>query len=137
MADRAKAEHDLKKAAKQAGAELKTSDLVTLSSQVPDIGAMSGSASVAFGMKPGEISIPILGGTNGAVLQLLEKQEPTQAEIDKGLDTVREQLVQQKREQVFELFVSNLRSTMEKRGKIQINQPLMKQLTTPRTEETS
>jgi hypothetical protein len=45
--------------------------------------------------------------------------------------------VQQKRDQMFELFVTNLRTTLEKRGQIRINGPLMKQLTTPRTEESS
>jgi peptidyl-prolyl cis-trans isomerase D len=137
LSDRARAQHDLKKAAKEEGATVKSSDLVNLSAQVPDLGAMSGAASVAFGMKAGEISGPLNTGTSGVVLELTEKQEPTQAEIDKGLDTVRDQLAQQKREQMFELFVENLKTQMEKRGKIQINGPLMKQLTTPRNEESS
>ena len=135
LADRAKAQHDLKKAAKEAGATVKTSELVNMSGQVPDLGSMSGPASVAFGMKPGDISGPLNTGTSGAVLQLVEKAEPPQPEIEKGSDVVREQLVQQKREQMFELFVANLKSDMEKRGKIRINQPLMKQLTTPRANE--
>ena len=59
LSDRAKAEHDLKKAAKEAGATMKTSDFVLPDGQVPDIGSMSGGASVAFTMKPGEISGPI------------------------------------------------------------------------------
>ena len=68
LADRAKASHDLKKAAKEAGATVKTSDLVARDGQVPDIGPMNGSASVAFAMKPGEISGPLQGGGNGIVL---------------------------------------------------------------------
>ncbi len=51
LADRAKAEHDLKKAAKEAGATIKTSDFVLPDGQVPDIGSMSGGASVAFSLK--------------------------------------------------------------------------------------
>ena len=51
LADRAKAEHDLKKAAKEAGAAMKTSDFVLPDGQVPDIGSMSGGASVAFTLK--------------------------------------------------------------------------------------
>src|SRR5262249_23656953 len=42
LSDRAKAEHDLKKAAKELGAEYKTSDFVAPDAQVPDIGSMSG-----------------------------------------------------------------------------------------------
>ena len=42
LADRAHAEHDLAKAAKEAGATFKTSDLVSRTQNVPDIGSMSG-----------------------------------------------------------------------------------------------
>ena len=42
LSDRAKAEHDLKKAAKEAGAAIKTSELVHPDGQVPDIGSMAG-----------------------------------------------------------------------------------------------
>ncbi len=59
LSDRAKSEHDLKKAAKELGATVKTSDLVLPDGQVPDLGAMSGPASVAFTLKAGEISGPI------------------------------------------------------------------------------
>src|SRR5579863_3925583 len=68
LSDRAKAEHDLKRAAKELGATLKTSDLVAPDGQVPDIGSMSGQASVAFSLKPGEISGPLNNGADGAVL---------------------------------------------------------------------
>ena len=46
LADRAHAEHDLKKAAKELGATVKTSDLVGPTAQVPDIGSLTGAASV-------------------------------------------------------------------------------------------
>ena len=61
LSDRARAEHDLKKAAKELGATVKTSDLVNSTAQVPDVGAMTGAANVAFGMAVGEISGPIQG----------------------------------------------------------------------------
>ncbi len=41
LADRAHSEHDLEKAAKEVGATVKTSDLVSRSSQMPELGAMS------------------------------------------------------------------------------------------------
>ena len=52
LSDRAKAEHDLKRAAKELGATVKTSDFVLPDGQVPDVGSMSGQAAVAFNMKP-------------------------------------------------------------------------------------
>lgn len=134
LSDRARALHDLKKAAKEEGATLKTSDLVTRKDQVPDVGAMSGSASMAFSMKPGEISGPINNGSSGAVLSVLQVQAPSQADFQKQKDQTREQVLQQKRDQMLQLFIANLRDRMEKSGKIQINQQVLKQLTTPHGE---
>jgi len=134
LSDRARALHDLKKAAKEQGATLKTSELVTRKEQVPDVGAMSGPASVAFTMKPGEISGPIDSGSSGAVLSLVDREAPSQADFQKQKSQVREQVLQQKRDQMLQLFIANLREQMEKSGKIQINQQVLKQLTTPHNE---
>jgi peptidyl-prolyl cis-trans isomerase D len=129
LADKAKAEHDLKKAAQQMGATLKTSDEVTINSQVPELGRMSDGAAVAFSLKPGEISGPIDTGRAGAVLMLISKQEPTPEEIAKGAEQTRETLLQQKRGEAFQLFAMALRQRMEKDGKIRINKEEMNRLT--------
>lgn len=129
LADRAKAEHDLKKASEEAGATIKTSDFVLPDGQVPDIGSMSGGASVAFSLKPGEISGPISNGTTGVVLSVLDRQEPTPQDFDAKKDQVRDALIQNKQQEMFGLFVTNLRAQMEKSGKIQINADEMKGLT--------
>ena len=129
LSDRAKAEHDLKKAAKELGATLKTSELVDPNGQMPDLGSMSGPASAAFALKPGEISGPINSGANGAVLQIQEKQQPSDADFTAKKDEVRDSLLQQKENELFVMFVTNLRQQMEKSGKIKINQEEMKGLT--------
>jgi peptidyl-prolyl cis-trans isomerase D len=129
LADRAKTEHDLKKAAKELGATVKTSDLVAPDGQVPDIGSMTGQAAVAFSMKPGEISRPINSGANGVVISLLEVQSPSEADFAAKRDQIRDTLLQGKEQELFGLFVSNLREQMEKSGKIKINQEELKTLT--------
>jgi peptidyl-prolyl cis-trans isomerase D len=129
LADRAKAEHDLKKAAQEARAAIKTSDFVLPDGQVPDIGSMSGGASVAFSLKIAEISGPISNGTTGVVLSVLERQEPTPQDFDAKKDQVRDALILNQQQEMFGLFVTNLRSQMEKSGKIQINADEMKNLT--------
>ncbi len=134
LSDRAKAGHDLKKAAKELGATVKTSDFVTPDGQVPDIGSMSGEASVAFSMKAGDISGPINSGANGAVISLLEVQAPTDADFAAKSDQIREQLLQSQRQELFGLFVNNLRSQREKSGKIKINQEELKTLTRGESE---
>jgi peptidyl-prolyl cis-trans isomerase D len=128
LSDRAKAEHDLKRAAKELGASLKTSDLVLPDGQVPEVGSMSGQASVAFTMKPGEISGPINSGSNGAVLQLIENQPPSDADFATKRDQIRDSILQGKQRERFELFVSNLVDQMTKSGKIKRNEDELKQL---------
>ena len=128
LSDRAKSEHDLKKAAKELGATVKTSDLVPPDGQVPDLGAMSGPASVAFTLKPGEISGPIDTNTSGAVLSVLEKQDPTDQDYAAKKDQIRDSLRLNKQQELFGLFVSNLRQQMEKSGKIKINEQELKSL---------
>jgi peptidyl-prolyl cis-trans isomerase D len=129
LSDRAKTEHNLTKAAKELGATVKTSDFVLPDGQVPDIGSMTGGASVAFNMKPGDISGPINSGASGVVISVLEVQAPTDADFATKRDQIREMLLQGKQQELFALYVSNLRSQMEKAGKIKINQEEMKTLT--------
>jgi peptidyl-prolyl cis-trans isomerase D len=135
MADRAHAEHDLAKAAKEAGATVKTSDLVSRTAQVPDIGSMSGPAAAAFTMKQGEISGPLNLGANQAVLQIMERQEPSASdpEFAKQRDQLRERLASQKRQEVLGLFVSDLNTRLEKEGKVKINKTEMDKLAKSRS----
>jgi peptidyl-prolyl cis-trans isomerase D len=129
LSDRAKADHDLKKAAKELGATVKTSDFVSPDGQVPDIGSMTGPASVAFTFKPGDISGPLDSGNTGAVLNVLEKQQPTDQDFATKKDQIRDSLLQAKQGELFGMFVANLREQMEKSKKIKINQDEMKTLT--------
>jgi len=135
LSDRAKADHDLKKAAKEAGAQFKTSDFVAPDGQVPEIGSMTGAASVAFTLKPGEISGPIDNGNTGAVLSVVDRQAPTDQDFAAKKDQIREGLMQQKQGEVFGLFLSSLRDNMEKSGKVKINQKQLDLLTKARSEE--
>jgi peptidyl-prolyl cis-trans isomerase D len=134
LSDRAKADHDLKKAAKELGATMKTSDFVKPDGQVPDIGSMAGPASAAFSLKPGDISGPIDSGNSGAVLAILDKQAPADSEFASKKDQIRDTLVQNKESELFGLFMANLRDQMEKSGKIKINEQEMKSLTKQQTE---
>jgi peptidyl-prolyl cis-trans isomerase D len=129
LSDRAKADHDLKKAAKELGATMKTSDFVKPDGQVPDIGSMGGPASAAFNLKPGDISGPIDSGNTGAVLSILDKQGPADSEFASKKDQIRDTLVQNEQSELFGLFMANLRDQMEKSGKIKINEQEMKSLT--------
>jgi peptidyl-prolyl cis-trans isomerase D len=136
LSDRAKAGHDLKKAAKDLGATVKTSELVAPDGQVPDIGSMA-NASAIFSLKPGEISAPITAGGNGVVAQLLEKEAPTDQEFAEKKDGIRQSLVEAKQNDLFGLFVTNLRKDMENSHRLKVNQEEMKNLTRQGAQEGS
>jgi len=76
-----------------------------------------------------EISPPITAGGNGVVAQLLEKQVPTDQEFAAKKDEIRQSLLQSKQNDLFGLFVTNLRKDMEKSHRLKVNQEEMKNLT--------
>jgi hypothetical protein len=95
------------------------------------------SASAIFSLKPGEISGPILAAGNGAVAQLLDKQEPTDQEFAAKKDEIRQSLLEAKQNDLFGLFVTNLRKDMEKTNRLKVNQEEMKNLTRQGAQEGS
>jgi peptidyl-prolyl cis-trans isomerase D len=136
MADRAHAEHDLGKAAKEAGATLNKSELVGRTGQVPDIGPMGGGqAAVAFTLKQGEISGPLTFGRSQGVLQIVERQEPSPSdpEFAQQRDQLHEQLSQQKQQEVLRIFMDDLNARLEKEGKVKLNKNEMANLAKARS----
>lgn len=129
LSDRARAEHSLKKAAKELGATMKTSELVGVNSQVPDLGSMNGPAGEAFKLRVGDISGPIYDGRDGAVLAVTERKEPSAAELQQASERVREQLLQQKRGEMVAVYVGSVKERLQKEGKIKINENELKSLT--------
>ena len=120
LAAKAKAENDLAKAAKQMGATLKTSDLVGPNGQVPDVGEVSQVAPQLLQMTPGAFSGPINAGRTGVVAKLVDKQQPSDADIVKNLDQTRDQLLEEKRQEAFEVFASNIISEYRKSNRVRI-----------------
>ena len=116
LADRAKVLNDLPKAAAEMKLPVKTSDLVGRDTQLPDLGSMSGPASVLFSLPKGGISGPINEGPNGAVAQVVDKQEPTPEDLARNLPAVREKLLDQQRQEAFGLFAASLLQRYQQNG---------------------
>jgi peptidyl-prolyl cis-trans isomerase D len=124
LSDRAKALGDLKKAAAEMKIDVKTSDLVGRDAQIPDIGSLTGAASVVFTMPKGGVSGPIDEGPNGSVLQLVDKQEPSADDIAKNLASSRDKLLNEQRQEVFGVFAGELMQRYQKAGAIILNKKL-------------
>jgi peptidyl-prolyl cis-trans isomerase D len=124
LADRAHAENDLAKAAKEVGATMKTSDLVGRDAQVPDVGALSGPAASLFDLNVGQVSKAINNQTTGVVAKIVDKQAPSADDIAKNLDSQRDALLNQRRDQMYEVFVSELVTGYEKSGRVLLNKKM-------------
>jgi peptidyl-prolyl cis-trans isomerase D len=127
LADKAHSMNDLAKAAKEEGATVKSSDLVDQTAQVPQFGSVEQVAPQLFDMQTGNISGPINTGRTGVVAKLTDKQEPTQQDIDKNLDRTKDQVLAQRRNEAFQLFVANLTEDYRKHKRIFINQKATQQ----------
>ncbi|MFZ1015485.1 MAG: peptidylprolyl isomerase, partial [Terracidiphilus sp.] len=121
LAAQAKSLNDLAKAAKAVGATVKTSDMVGETSQVPDLGSVGQLAPQLFDMAPGAISGPINAGRTGVVAKLVDKQEPSADEIAKSFDQTRDQILDQRRGEAFQVFASSIIDDYRKHGRVLFN----------------
>ena len=125
LAAKAHSLHNLAQAAKAMGATLMTSGLVGRTDQVPEIGELEQVAPSLFTLSQGDISKAINTGRSGVVAQLTQKQLPDAAQIKAHFEETRQQLLNQERDQMFAVFLTNLEHRYEKEGRIHINRNAM------------
>ena len=121
LADKAKTMNDLAKAAKADGATLKTSDLVGSTGQVPDFGEVGEVAPQLFDMNVGAFSGPINTGRTGVVVKIVDKQQPTADDIAKNVDQARDQLLDERRNEAFSIFMSGIWNDYKKHNRVRFN----------------
>jgi peptidyl-prolyl cis-trans isomerase D len=100
-------------AAKAAGVEVKTTDLVTRGSALPEIGVNGAVDDAVFGLKAGETTGPIQTDTAVVVARVAERQDVDEAKIATERDTVRSELLRQRREQFFMSYMAKARAKLD------------------------
>jgi peptidyl-prolyl cis-trans isomerase D len=121
LAAQVKQTGNLAAAAKSEGATVKTSDFVGRDGQIPDLGQLGQMAPQIFNLNDGQVSNAINTGRNGIVIKLTGKQEPDAAQIAKNLPQAREQMADQRREELFAVYVTNITQEYEKSGRVRMN----------------
>ncbi len=121
LAIKARNGNDLAKAAKEVGATVKTSELVSPSGQVPDLGQVGQVAPQLLELSVGNISGPINAQRTGVVAKLVDKQEPSADEIAKNFDQTRDQLLGQRRSEAFSVFMGGVLDDYKKHNRIRLN----------------
>jgi peptidyl-prolyl cis-trans isomerase D len=121
LSDMATATHDLAKAAKEAGATVKTSDLIGQTGQVPDFGEVAQVAPQLFEMNVGAISGPIETGRTGVVVKIVDKQQPSADEMAKNFDQTRDQLLDERRNEAFSVFMGGVWDYYKKHNRVRFS----------------
>jgi peptidyl-prolyl cis-trans isomerase D len=112
-------------AAKAAGLEVKTTELIARGSPIGEIGVSPAVDAVAFTMAAGSVSDPIKTDNGAVVIKVLEKKDPTPQEIAAGKQQMKDELMNERRGRFFSAYMAKARERME----VRINNQLLAQLT--------
>jgi peptidyl-prolyl cis-trans isomerase D len=112
VAGRLKGAADFDRAAKAAGVEPKTTELITRESPVPDLGLAPEVTEAAFALPVGALSDPIVTEAGIAVVKVLEKAEVTDAEWASNVDTFRDEMLADRRGRFFAAYMSKAKQRM-------------------------
>ena len=104
---------DFAAAAKRAGLEVKTTELIARGAAVPDLGISEAVEAAAFSLPPGGVSDAISTPTATAVIRVAEKVNVTDTEIETGRDQMREELVNQRRDKFFGAYMQKAKQALK------------------------
>ena len=116
---------DFAAAAKRAGLEVKTTELVARGTAIPDLGISEAVDAAAFALPPGGVSDAISTATGTAVIRVVEKVGVTDTEVESGKDVLRDELVNGRRDKFFGAYMQKAKSGL----KININQDTLARIT--------
>ena len=124
MAAKLKTAPDFDKAAKAAGVEPKTTELLTRDSPVPDLGAAPEVLDTAFKLAEGAVSDPISTDAGTVIVKVVEKQETAAQDLTSNKDTFREEILADRRNRFFSSYMMKAKQKM----KIQVNREALQRV---------
>ncbi len=125
IASKLKAAPDFEKAAKAAGLEAKTTELIARESPIPDLGVAKAVEDAAFKLDVGGVSDAIVTDNGTAVVKVLDKQLVTPADWTSAKDRFREELLTDRRNRFFGAYMVKAKQKM----KIEVNRETLQRAT--------
>jgi peptidyl-prolyl cis-trans isomerase D len=113
IAAKLKSAPDFEKAAKAAGVEAKTTELIAAGTPIPDLGVAPAVEEIAFKLPVGAVSDPIPTDNGTAVIKVLEKKEVTPEEWTSSKDRFREELLTDRRNRFFSAYMAKAKLKMK------------------------
>jgi len=117
VAAKVKGAADFDKAAKAAGVEPKTTDLITRDAPIPDLGVAPDVMAAAFKLPAGAVSDPITTENGTVVFKVVEKKEVTPTEWAANVERFRDEQINDKRNRFFSAYMVKAKQGM----KIELN----------------
>jgi peptidyl-prolyl cis-trans isomerase D len=115
---------DFEKAAKAAGVDVKTTDLIARDAPIPDLGAAAAVEDAAFKLPVGGVSEPIATDNGTAVIKVLDKQEVTPEQLGAARDKFREEMLTDRRNRFFSAYMAKAKQKM----KIDVNREALQRV---------
>ena len=115
---------DFDKAAKAAGLEVKTTDLIARGAPIGEIGVSPAVEAAAFALPAGGVSDPIVTDNGAAIVKVLERKEIAADDMAKQKDALRTELLNDRKQKFFAAYMAKARQRM----KIQINRETIAQI---------
>ncbi len=100
-------------AAKGAGREVRTSELIARGGVVPDVGVSPAIDRAAFGVEAGTVSEPITTDTGAAVIKVVETTPVTDAELATARDSLKRELISTKRNRFFSSYMAKAKERLD------------------------
>jgi len=119
---------DLAATAKAVEAEIKTSDLVTRGSAIPEFGSIGELDKEVFSLPIGKPGTPLSVSGKTIAFAVKERQAINPDDMKKSLDSVRSEILPQRRDLYFTAYIQDVRKKMESNKKIKINDSVVTQI---------
>ncbi len=103
---------DFEKTAKDAGLEVKTTDLIARGAPIVDLGISPAVDAAAFSLPQGGVSDPIVTDTGAVVVKVLEKKETTPAELAAAKDALKTELLNDRKNRFYAVYMTKARQRM-------------------------
>jgi len=116
-----KSASDFVAAAKKAGFEAKSSELVARGAALPEIGVNATVEKAAFALSAGAVSDPIATADGTTIVKVIERQDVKPAEMAASRDSVRQDLIDARRTDFFTAYMVKARQRM----KIELNREVL------------
>jgi peptidyl-prolyl cis-trans isomerase D len=112
-------------AAKAQGLEAKDTELIMRGAAIPDVGSNPEVDKAAFSLPVGGVSAPIATSDGTVIIRVVQRDEVTPAQIKSGSEAFRAELLNERRTQFFNAYMSKARERM----KVEINPDVVSRVT--------